>query len=439
MSSPGTQDQFHIRAAGTDAAMANEVVTLAGHIAMNSKSLPVVVVGAGPVGLLAALELARRQVPVVVLETEPSTTIDLRAGTFHPPTLEMLQAPGVTDAMLALGIRVPVWQSRDIQEGLIASWDLSVLAGDTPFPYRLHLEQHRLTPILLELLQRHPHAEVRFGHEFTGFEDKGDHIVAIANSAGQTVRLDGRWLIGADGGRSVTRKAADIEFDGYTWPERYTVISTTFDFAPLGYADNAYASDPQQWAAFFRMPDKGPPGLWRMTLPVAQELSDEQVLASDFAQGVIRRILRDESMQTSFPIVHQSIYRVHQRVATRFKAGRVLLAGDSAHVNNPLGGFGLNSGIHDAVNLGEKLARVYHGEASDDLLDLYERQRRTVNIEYVQNMSVRNKKNLEEVDPQLREQRFKEMREIAADRDKTRDYLLTTSMIKSIERANAIA
>ena len=127
---------------------------------------PVIVVGAGPVGLLCALELARRGVAVTVIESEPSTTIDLRAGTFHPPTLEMLQTSGVTDAMMAIGIQVPRWQSRDREYGLIVEWDLSALKDDTPFPFRLHLEQHRLTPILLAMLLEHPHAQVLFSHAF---------------------------------------------------------------------------------------------------------------------------------------------------------------------------------------------------------------------------------------------------------------------------------
>jgi 3-(3-hydroxy-phenyl)propionate hydroxylase len=373
----------------------------------------VIVVGAGPVGLLCALELARRNVPVLVIESEPGTTLDLRAGTFHPPTLEMLQESGVTDAMMGIGIRVPRWQARDREYGLIVEWDLSVLEKDTPFPFRLHLEQHRLTPILLDMLLKYAHAEVRFGHEF----------VSLVQDA--------------DGGRSPVRKSANIGFGGYTWPERYSVISTTFDFAPLGYADNAYISDPEQWIAFFRMPDKGPPGLWRMTVPVSQEIPDEQVLDPAFAAAAINRVLQGPA-DTSYPIVHQSVYRVHQRVADQFRAGRVLLAGDSAHVNNPLGGFGLNSGIHDAMNLGEKLARVFSGEATADLLDLYERQRRTVANEYVQTVSVKNKQNLEEKDLDTRLKRFSELRDIAADPQKTREYLLISSMINSIKRANAI-
>ena len=398
---------------------------------------PVIIVGAGPVGLLCALELARRQVPVTVLETEPSTTLDLRAGTFHPPTLEMLQPEGVADAMLEVGIQVRHWQARDREYGLIAQWDLDLLKNDTPYPFRLHLEQHRLTPILLSKLKAYSHAQVLFSHEFVSLEQSDEQVLATARTAQGEVRIRGRYLIGADGGRSPVRKSAGLAFDGYTWPERYTVVSTTYDFEPLGYADNAYISDPEQWLAFFRMPDAGPPGLWRMTLPVTDELSDEEVLAPAFAHRAINRIIGAPAGST-YPIVHQSVYRVHQRVANCFRAGRVLLAGDSAHVNNPLGGFGLNSGIHDAVNLGEKLARVYHGQASAELLDLYDRQRRTVAMEYVQNLSVKNKKNLEEKDLPTRLARFEELRQTVADPVKARAYLLMSSMINSIARANAI-
>lgn len=401
------------------------------------KTNRVIVVGAGPVGLLCALELARQGVPVLVIEAEQSTTLDLRAGTFHPPTLEMLEPLGVTDAMMEIGIRVPVWQARDLEYGLIAEWDMSILKQDTPYPYRLHLEQHRLTPILLKMLLGHSHAEVLFSHAFVSLVQTADAVTVTADAPGGQVQLEGSWVIGADGGRSLVRKAVNIGFDGYTWPERYSVISTTHDFAPLGYADNAYVSDPQQWIAFFRMPDKGPPGLWRMTLPVGQEIPDDDVLAPAFAQNAINRAI-GAAPETSYAIVHQSVYRVHQRVANQFRSGRVLLAGDSAHVNNPLGGFGLNSGIHDAMNLAGKLAPVFKGDAAPNLLDLYERQRRAVNMEYVQNISIKNKQNLEEKDLGTRLKRFAELRAIAADTRKTRDYLLTSSMINSIERANAI-
>lgn len=396
---------------------------------------PVIIAGAGPVGLLAALVLARNNVPVLVLEAEAGLTHDLRAGTFHPPTLELMAPLGITERMHETGIKVPRWQSRDRKDGLIVEWDLGALANDTPYPYRLHLEQHRLTPIILDLLSGHPHAQVRFSTRFEQMEQSSNGVrVAVSGARGQE-SIEGAWLIGADGGRSAVRKAAGIEFEGFTWDERFSVISTTCDLARFGFADNAYIADPEQWVAVFRMPDAGPPGLWRMTSPVSNGVSDAEVLSEGYAQRLMARIL---PLDTVAEITHTSVYSVHQRVARDFRAGRVLLAGDAAHVNNPLGGFGLNSGIHDAINLGEKLGRVVRGESGEELLDLYVRQRRTVNLQYVQEISIRNKKNLEEKDPVEKKRKADEMRATAADPAKAREFLLNSSMINSIRRANAI-
>ena len=404
----------------------------------SAKDPAVMIVGAGPVGLITALVLAQQGIASRVIEAEPGLTIDLRAGTFHPPTMEMLDGIGVAAEMRALGIAVRYWQSRDIAQGLVAEWDLDLLRNDTPYPYRLHLEQHRLTPILLAHVLQTGLVDVVFGHRFDGQNLHGDDLEVRALGPEGLVSWKTKWLIGADGGRSQVRKSADIEFAGYTWPERYSVLSTTFDFATLGYRENAYMSDPVQWSALFKMPDEGPPGLWRMTLPVAPETSEAEALAGPYAQQAIRRITGAND-STTYPLVHQSIYSVHQRVAVRFRQGRVLLAGDAAHVNNPLGGFGLNSGIHDAISLGQTLARVVKGEEGDDALDRYNRQRQQANVTYVQEMSVRNKKNLEEKDPALRAQRMQELRAVCADPIKAREYLLNSSMINSIRRAQSLA
>jgi len=396
----------------------------------------VVVVGAGPVGLLCALQLAMNGIPVTVIEAEPDLTIDLRAGTFHPPTLEMLAPLGVTDAMMVIGIEVPRWQARDLEEGLIVEWDMDVLKNDTKYPFRLHLEQHRLTPILFNMLKSYSHAEVLFSHPLLELTQTDDEVTLLVGQEDKQL-FTAKWVIGADGGKSIVRKACDIEFEGYTWPERYSVISTNFDLAPLGYADNAYISDPVQWIAFFKMPDIAPPGLWRMTVPVDDSLNDEAVLTSEYANQVMKRAL-NEQIQHDIPIVHQSIYRVHQRVAKQFRHHRVLLAGDSAHVNNPLGGFGLNSGIHDAINLSEKLTQVINENANSEILDLYERQRKTVNLQYVQELSVKNKKQLEEKDPSIRQERFAYLRKMNSNDVLRREYLLSSSMINSIQTANLI-
>jgi 3-(3-hydroxy-phenyl)propionate hydroxylase len=400
------------------------------------RSAQVIVVGAGPVGLLTALALAKRDVSVLVLEAEPALTVDLRAGTYHPPTMEMLEPYGITAAMLAIGIKVPRWQMRDKKEGVIVEWDLAELADETVHPYRFHLEQHRLTPIIHAKLAEYPNAQVRFDAPVEGVEQDGERAtVLVRTGAGGIERLSADYVVGADGGRSAVRKAAGIEFEGFTWPERFVVISTTFDFGAHGYAGNAYIADPDEWCAIFKMPGDGGEGLWRAAFPVQQEEPDEVALGEAACQ---RRMRTFVDRTEPYVLRYRSIYRVHQRVAADFRRGRVLLAGDAAHVNNPLGAFGLNGGIHDALNLGEKLARVVCGKGDAALLDLYTRQRRTANIEQVQANSIQNKKRLEARDPQVRQRNFDELRATAADPKARRAFLLTSSMITSLRRAAAI-
>jgi 3-(3-hydroxy-phenyl)propionate hydroxylase len=139
-----------------------------------------------------------------------------------------------------------------------------------------------------------------------------------------------------------------------------------------------------------------------------------------------------------YEVVHRNLYVTHQRVAETFRKGRVLLAGDAAHVNNPIGGMGLNGGIQDAVSLSDKLARILLNRDSDRLLDLYDLQRRTVAVEFVQEQSIANKKRLEASDPDMRRKNLDELRAIAADPTRARQFLLRTAMIASQRRAATI-
>lgn len=387
---------------------------------------PVVVVGAGPVGLTVALSLAHQGVPVRVVEAEPALTIDHRAGSFHPPTLEMLAPFGVTEEMQRIGVQVPRWQIRDRRQGVIVEWDLGLIADLTPYPYRFHLEQFRLTPILLEKLRAFPSATVHFSTEFLDAEQHGDSVTVKTSAR----TFQASWLVGCDGGRSTVRKLMGAEFDGFTWPERFVVISTPQDFHKHGFTSNAYIADPKEWAAVFHMP-----GLWRLAFPVHPDEDEAAVLADDAVEARMQRFL---ARPERYEVVQKGIYRVHQRVAKQWRAGRMLLAGDAAHLNNPLGAFGLNGGLHDAVLLGEYLGKVCCGEADESLLDLYVRKRRTANIEFVQTQSIGNKKMLEEADPVKREKTFAELRRICADRDAARDFLIRSSMIWSVRRAAEI-
>jgi len=395
----------------------------------------VIVAGAGPVGLLTALALAKQDISVLVLEAEPGLTRDLRAGTFHPPSLEMMAPYGITGEMHKTAIKVPRWQIRDRKEGVIVDWDVSLIKELTPYPYRLHLEQHRLTPIIHLKLRECPNAEVRFSHEVTDFSQTADKVVVTAKTPGGPEKLEAHWLVGADGGRSTVRKCMGVGFDGYTWPERFLVASTPYDYEPHGYRLNTYVADPENWNAMFKMPGDGPVGLWRVLFPVRP---DEDEAAALSAENIERLMQGFQPKAGRYQIENQNLYKVHQRVAADFRVGRALLAGDAAHVNNPIGAFGLNGGIHDAINLAGKLGRVCRGVGGVELLDLYVRQRRTVNLEYVQEYSIRNLQRLTARTEAERRKNFDELRRAASTVEGARNFLLISSMIASVQRAEAI-
>jgi 3-(3-hydroxy-phenyl)propionate hydroxylase len=400
-----------------------------------SGRLPVIIAGAGPTGLMAALVLGKAGVPVILCEAEPGLTRDLRAGTFHPPTQEMMAPYGVTARMHETAIPVRRWQIRDRRSDLVAEFDLGLIADVTPYPYRLHIEQHRVTPIQLAIIRAETEVDVRFSHRVTGCTQDADRVRVEVEANGDRLIVDGAWLIAADGGRSAVRRATGIEFEGFTWPELFLVASTPYDFAQHGFAMNCYLSDPVEWAAVFKVPDEGPPGLWRAAFPCSTEESEDSLLAPASVEQRMQGLL---AKGEPYEIRYKSTYRVHQRVAKDFRHGRVLLAGDAAHLNNPIGGFGLNSGIHDAVNLAEKLVPIWRGEADAGLLDRYVRQRRTICIEQVQRMSTRNKRILEERDPTVQRRNLLELIAIANDPERARAHMLDSSMINGVRRAAEI-
>lgn len=396
---------------------------------------PVIVAGAGPVGLITALALARQSIDVLVLEGEEALPTDLRASTLHCASLDLLDRLGVTEHLLERGYRVRKWQIRDRRDGVVAEWDLGLLHKDTGFPFRIACEQHKLARIALELLQRSPCATVRFQSRVIGFKQDDEGVSVEVRTPGGVERVTTSWLIGADGGRSTVRKSAEIAFEGFTWPEQFLGVSTDFDFEPRGYTHSAYVADPVEWAAIFKVPHDGPPGVWRVMFPIDPSVAAEEALSDIFIEDRMQGFMpRGEP----YSIVYRNLYRVHQRVAETFRKGRVLLVGDAAHVNNPVGALGLNSGIHDALNLSEKLGEVYRRKAPPSLLDRYNRQRRTVSLDHVQAESIRNKRLLEEREPTVRRQRLAELRETAQDAEKARKYLLRSSMIESLQQANVI-
>jgi 2-polyprenyl-6-methoxyphenol hydroxylase-like FAD-dependent oxidoreductase len=394
---------------------------------------PVLVAGGGPVGVIVALALARQGIPVHVFEAEARVNDSPRAATTHAATLEMLAELGLVDDVIRRGLIEPKFRIWDrASRELIVEFDFGALKGDTRFPYVVQCEQHKLANMTIDRLRGFGHASIEFCARVTGLQQLDDHVEAMVEDASGTRRVAGSYLIGADGGRSTIRKALGIKFEGYTHPERFLVLTTPFAFdAEYAQCSRNYFSDPEEWCALFKVTGDDGRGLWRVLFPTRIEESDAQALDEAAVQGRLQRFFPKAGR---YPVVHRNLYNVHQRVAASFRQGRVFLAGDAAHVNNPLGGLGLNFGIHDAVELATLLGRVLRGEAPPRSLDQYDRFRRPLNVEYVQQQTIANKKRLEEKDPAQRARSNAALRKIAADPAAHRAYLLRASLIESVRK-----
>ena len=402
----------------------------------------VLIAGGGPVGLLSALLIGRAGIPVRVLDANPCLQDDPRAATTHPGTLDVLaQVPGLVEDMARAGLVTPIFHFWDRPTNTrIAQFDHAVLKDDTAHPYVIQCEQFKTAKLLLARTAKLANVEVLFDHTVTDIAESADGVTVTARtSAGGTARMtthSGAWLIGADGGRSTVRKQAGIAFEGFTYEERFLVLTTPFDFAAnRGYCERTYIADPEEWCNCFKVAHNGPPGLWRTVFPADSDEDPDKTLSD---ADVHARMQKFFPLPGRHDIVHRNLYSIHQRVAATFRKGRVLLAGDSAHVNNSIGGMGLNGGLQDAANLAEKLIEVILNGAPSSLLDLYDRQRRTVTTEFVQAQTIANKKRLEARDPQTRARNFAELAESAADPRKAREFLLKTAMIAMQRRAASI-
>ena len=405
---------------------------------MNKSSQRVIVIGAGPVGLCLSLALAQEGVPVCLIEALGDHNFleqVPRAGTNHPATLELLQRVGLYDKLEPRGIIAPLFHYWDRPEGkLVAEFDHALLKDDTRFPYVLQCERIKIVEEALKLVKAHPGIELRLSTEFTAFSQTADGVVAqVTNAAGETEAIDGSYLISAEGARSIVRKDLDIEFEGFTYPDRTLNIEVAYDFRTHGYTERNYISDPDEWSNLFHW--KGPPDRWRVHFPTAPDADETALTRPDALQARLQRFL---PIGKAFDIVGSNLYVVHQRVAKKFRAGRAVLAGDSAHVNSPIGAMGMNSGIHDAFNLAEKLVSILRGEADADVLDRYERQRRHVALQHTQAQTIRNKRLLTEKDPAVRRKNHDELRRTAEDPKLARAFLLRSSLIESLREAAQI-
>ena len=405
-------------------------------ISKMSEDNRVLIAGGGPIGYTTAINLAKYGIPFTLFEAGSGISEDPRAATIHPPTLEMFETIGLTPIFLKRGFVTQNYHYRDRRQGLIADFNLGVLKNDTPFPYRVMLEQHKISNIILDNLSEFNNHKILNNHSVQSVRQDDEGVVAIVNTPDGTREFRGRYIVGCDGGRSNVRKAMNVDFEGFEFEERFLVVSTPYDFAQHGYAITNYIADPEEWCALFCVKGPDDNGLWRVVFPNDSTLSEEEIFDDETIE---KRLQGFQPRSEPYEIIHRNLYHVHQRVANKYREGRVIIAGDAAHINNPLGGMGMNFGFHDAFNLTEKLNQIWFNNGSEDLLDLYERQRKTVASEYLQAQSIENKKNLERKNQNEREEFFNELRAITSDDEKQRKYLRRVAMIEGIERAKSIA
>ncbi|MCE8009165.1 MAG: NAD(P)-binding protein [Aestuariivita sp.] len=385
---------------------------------------PVLIVGAGPVGLTLAWRLSEAGVACILFEADAEIADQLRASTFHPPTLDFFEASGITEALISKGRITPTWQIRMHPTQERAEFDLSVLSEDTRHPYRLQCRQAELSRALLRRL---PDGVVRFSSQVNYAEQDADGVTVVVGRQ----RIRGSVLVGCDGARSLVRRLIGAEWEGGSYPENTVLVTTHFpfeDFLP-GLSGVNYIWKEGGTFSLLRLPD-----LWRISLHPRTGQSPDLALKDGAIRAQTVEIL---TAAAEMDIVEKRIYRVHRRVASRYAEGRMFLAGDAAHLNSPKGGMGMNGGVHDAWLLADLLIEVANG-APDLVLDTYERKRRPIARDDIVAQADKNRARMNATDPQTRRAHLDEMKRIAADPDLARGFLLRSSMIEGLRRAETL-
>jgi 2-polyprenyl-6-methoxyphenol hydroxylase-like FAD-dependent oxidoreductase len=351
----------------------------------------VVVVGAGPVGFLTAIGLARTGIDVTMLEAQGGINNSPRAAVYFPTTLAVLEKLGLLEDAKAIGLPTTRFKMHFLDSGEAIEADLrDALPPDARYDYNLHFGQHLLGELVLRHLERLPNARVLWNHEVVAIEQDGRARVTASTPEGYR-ELETDWVIGADGARSGVRNALGLPFDGFTWPERFVATNVEFDFTTLGFAEANMVMDPVHWAVCARL---GKDRLWRVTYGEDAGLDESSVgeRIDEHYRGIFGPI-------SGYRIDQFSPYRVHERCAPAFRVGRVLLAGDAAHVCNPCGGLGLTSGVIDSDVLIDALTAVIAGRAGEELLDFYAEERRRVFREITSPGASNFKRQMSEADP----------------------------------------
>ena len=396
------------------------------------KQVAVLICGAGPVGLVAGLKLALAGIETLVIDKESQVSSDFRASTFHPPTLEMLDELDLTQDLLAEGLVSPTWQIRQHESHDKALFDLNVLKNDTHYPFRLQCEQRVLTRLADAKAQSTPNLQVQYGCELTELVQDAKGVTASINTAQGPQKIHAQYLIAADGARSICRKLTGMTFSGETYPETSILATTAFKFEEVlpELSNVNYVWCKEGTFSLLRLPD-----IWRCSLYADSDETIEQALEPAAIEKKLQRIV---PRSAPYEVIEIRPYRIHRRLIDNYRAGKVIFAGDAAHLTSPSGGMGMNGGIHDAVNLSDKLIAIFRQGASDNLLDLYTPQRRPVAEEEILAQSHTNRMRMQRRDPVWRATEMRRLQALIANPQAHREHLLKSSMISGLAKAAAV-
>jgi 3-(3-hydroxy-phenyl)propionate hydroxylase len=377
----------------------------------------VIVVGAGTVGLVTALGLARAGIPVRVLEAAPSIPDGARDMVYNWAVLDGLARLGVLPDAERRGLRVTTHAYRVRKTGETLRFDLSALDGAVAHPFHLHVGQGEMTRILLEHLARFPVAEVEWGTSVVGVTQRPDGVTVVGEADDGSATYSAGWIVGADGARSIVRRELGLGLAGMTWPDRFVAINLRFDFETMGFAPSEYLIDPVRGAMVAQV-DKT--GLWRYIYAEQRTLPEESIGER------VRQRLREELPDGADPEIQSFFpYRIHERSADRYRVGRALLVGDAAHLTNPTRTLGMTSGLLDAYALTEALVAVLVDGHDEGILERYSLVRRRNFLDCTSVISAAAK---EFVFPfhyaSGQEEALAELRTMAADPVARRDHLL---------------
>jgi 2-polyprenyl-6-methoxyphenol hydroxylase-like FAD-dependent oxidoreductase len=388
------------------------------------KQSSVIVVGAGPVGFLTALGLAKAGVAVTVVEAAPGINDSPRAAVYFPTTIAVLDGLGLMEDVDRVAFKSTKFSYRVLATGESVHVDTAdSLPPDLPYTYNAHFGQHILAEMASRHLLRLPNTQVLWNTKVIGLSQNDAGITLTCESPSGHQEMSADWVVGADGARSAVRHLLGLAFEGHTWPERFVATNLLYPFDRFGFEPANMIADPVNWAVAARL---GLDNMWRLTY--AEDASLDQAEAVRRVPEHYALLLPDPGIPAE--LIAASPYRVHERCAPTFRVGRALLAGDAAHACNPCGGMGLTGGVLDSQALVQVLTAVIKRSADESVLDFYSTERRRVFLEVTSPVATQYKQRMCESDPARQKANLEEMRQMARSSDKA---IMATTLSRLVQ------